>query len=60
MANGKRFEDQHIWDLMDYLDEVDGKTVRITVDRPEDRADFDRKVRESIERQHRRAQIAGG
>jgi hypothetical protein len=40
------------------LKELDGKTISMRV--IEDKADFDRKVRESIDRQHRRAQIAGG
>jgi hypothetical protein len=48
--------------LDEYLEKLNALpnevVVRVQVD--EDRAEFDRRVRESIERGHRRAQIAGG
>ena len=48
--------------LDDYLAKLNAlpKEVRVDVlvNRPEDKADFDRKVRESIDRQHRRSLIA--
>ena len=51
----------HIWDLMDYLDELDGKTVNITLQQAKTakaQADFDRQVRASLDRLHRRRHIA--
>lgn len=52
-------KEPHIWDLMDYLDALDGKEIRVTVrDTPEAQADFDRKVRDAVDRLHRRKMIS--
>lgn len=54
--------DHGIIELSKLLDAIDGKTIDLTAVRTskdESRPDFDRKVRESLDRQHRRAQIAG-
>jgi hypothetical protein len=54
--------DHGIIELSKLLDAIDGKTIRVTASsdpEPSSDADFDRRVRQSLDRQHRRQVIAG-
>lgn len=52
-----------VFDLLEALDRLDGMTVNLNAgpsSDPVSKADFDRRVRESVDRLHRRKVIAEG
>lgn len=50
----------HLSEYLRVLKELDNKRVTVTIESPvrEDDAEFDRKVRRSLDRQHRRQRIS--
>lgn len=60
----KRLDPGHgVFDLLEALDNVDGRTVAVSLvpaTDPKSKAEFDRAVRASVDRQHRRRVIAEG